>query len=707
MRKDANNRGNRGGDDMFLIPEPKKYFDRNSETEAFSGLKIIGAGKYDGEELLRRKLWDFGNIELGKGFELRVAEINEIPQEVTDEKLFKEQGYCIKVFSKYAEISCAHHDGLANALSSFKQLLIKHGNEYKCRMCEIIDWPSVAKRSVSNCLTWYSGYGRIGFDMQLFDYDQWLEYLNVCADLKINQFNMCIYGYWPFTMPEYPESEFRNVKVKLYNAETDSFISTTFTHPNLVDEFLGKLIEDAHALGVKMYAYMGLNSYSGGYPCVHKDKRMVLPPDSPYINDFDRMCFSKKENMDYFKKCVRRVVQLGFDGIVFEESEEASWFCDCEECRKNYMPQGKTSSDAMYAASFGLFKEVYDIIKEENPDCKIGIRAFRQQPLIKTEEDMAKMKAVLPDDVMLFWAPGLSLVPESEFDKWVNTLGKERIVARDTESNGISACFGRLIRTFRSNGLRCESEPLQQYIEEDVRQHIASAKYGVAGTNGFMFEWYGFFLHLMVHANYPWGGTMDAEEFYRAATEKLYGKERGEKILYAVKNMLTIHESQLNIFPQFLPFAMNKVSEEDIAAILKAKEDNKKIVADLEQIMKELSEEGARKSDINHIHKLLSANKRNAVIYDMALIDINLKDEKDIEKRRQLLTELSKLNEKNFDIVKKDFFDVAPMDTTGVKSCMIPYHELKRVINNELFPGKEDNEMIYLGVEALGWMSEV
>jgi len=40
-----------------------------------------------------------------------------------------------------------------------------------------------------------------------------------------------------------------------------------------------------------------------------------------------------------------------------------------------------------------------------------------------------------------------------------------------------------------------------------------------------------------------------------------------------------------------------------------------------------------------------------------------------------------------------------------VKSCMYPYHELKRVLDNKL--GRNvppDERMIFLGVEALGWL---
>ena len=61
-------------------------------------------------------------------------------------------------------------------------------------------------------------------------------------------------------------------------------------------------------------------------------------------------------------------------------------------------------------------------------------------------------------------------------------------------------------------------------------------------------------------------------------------------------------------------------------------------------------------------------------------------------------------NEKDFDLVKKMFFDVNPVEKTGVKSCMYPYHEIKRVLGNMRNPEDTDEDIIYLGVEALGWL---
>ena len=88
----------------------------------------------------------------------------------------------------------------------------------------------------------------------------------------------------------------------------------------------------------------------------------------------------------------------------------------------------------------------------------------------------------------------------------------------------------------------------------------------------------------------------------------------------------------------------------------------------------------------------------------MAIASINYDNAKSESERIRYLKEMFDLNEKNFEIIKSNYFDVNPVSETGTKSCMIPYHELKRVLINELYPERKDDEPIYLGVEALGWL---
>ena len=696
-----------------MLPESKEYKRGSGRTKDFNRINItvrnVGLSAVKTKELLEMKLWNYP--EIGVSTSPRVEDdclilvlkrgLEGIDSE--NGELFLNQGYSIDIAEKGVEILFEEKDGLVNALSTLKQLFKIDGERYYLEEAYIKDWPTIEQRSISNTFGWYAGYGRLGFDMQLWGYDEWIQYLNICSDFKINQFNMCMYGYWPFEFDEYPETVLKNYRMKVWNKESRNWITVEYLHPNLSEEFLSKLIAYGHKLGVSFFAYVGLNSYNGGYPSIYKEKRMKLPEGSKYVNDFDRLCLSDNESILYLKQSFKKIVQLGFDGIDFEESEEAFWYCDCEKCRKNYLNKANTPEEAKNIANSQLLHTLYGVIREENPNCKIGIRAWRQPPLEKPPDVIKKMVSSVPGDVGLFWAPGL-YVPDSEFEKWTEAFGKDRIWARDTESNAVSSCFGRLIRIFRSNGLRCEEETNDQFLDEDIRQHIGSAKLGVKGTNGYMFEWYGFFLHLFAHAYYSWGGYREAEDFYPYALKAVFGDELVDDIFFVLKNMFAIHESQLKIFPTEFPFARNKVEKQDIPRIEKAIEEWPNIMEKLAKIQDAVAADKKLKAYEPHFEKLIVANRRNRVIYDLAIASVNYDHAETAEAKSKYLKQMYELNEKDFDIVKNNYFDVNPVSETGTKSCMIPYHELKRVLTNELYPEKRDDEPIYLGVEALGWL---
>jgi hypothetical protein len=303
---------------------------------------------------------------------------------------------------------------------------------------------------------------------------------------------------------------------------------------------------------------------------------------------------------------------------------------------------------------------------------------------------------------MLFWAPGL-YVPETEFEKWCEAFGKHRIWARDTEANAITSTMGRLYRTFKSNMIRYEDEANEQVIETDIRQHKGSVSMGVHGINGFMFEWYGLFLNLFAHGNYGWGSVMDEEEFYKKACELNFGM-MGDKVLYVMRNIVTIHESQIPLYTTPFPFQKNKMANADIPAIMEAKINQPRLL----QMIEELRQWAYTNKDyrfwLPHFDKLHNAVRRNAVIYDLVLAALRYEDEKDPIKKDAILDEVLWLNEKDFDIAKEMFFDINPVSESGVKSCMFPYHEIKRLIHNIRHPEDPDNDIICSGIEALGWL---
>lgn len=690
-----------------LLPEPKVVHEDGNKTKKFKNLWLKSEQGIS-EELIalsRERFWNYQEVKINETEEniLEVMLVDSLDNIDSDQKkLFQEQGYDINISKENVILRYENRVGFLNGMTTLKQLLEKSKDSFVLPICHITDWPSLEVRAIAQTFSWYAGYGRFGFDSQLWGFEEWKQYLNICLDNKINQFNLVMYGYWPFEMKKYPETVFRNVPIKIWNAENRRWLTVRYTHPNLEEPFLQKFIELSHRYGVKIFAYVGLNSYNGGFTIKHPEARMKPPKDSDFRNDFDSLCLSYPGNVEYIVESMKEIAKIGFDGYTLEESEEGFWFCECDDCKKRWHAISNSPGEAKHKANMWLLKKIYDEVRNINKDAVIGIRAFRQSPLEKDPMFLKECVDSMPEDIMLFWAPGL-YVPESEFEKWCDAFGRDRIWARDTESNSITSTMGRLYRTFKSNVIRYEDETNEQVIETDIRQHRGSVKMGVHGINGFMFEWYGLFMHLFAHGNYGWGSQMDNEEFYHMACKQNFG-DLGETVLYVMKNMVTIHESQIPLYTTPFPFQKNKMQQDDIPAILKAKQNHENILSKIKMLQKEAYLNEKLRPWLPHFDKLENAERRNAVIYDMVLAALAYEKEDDEEKKEKLLDEILYYNEQDFDIVKEMFFDINPVTETGVGSCMFPYHELKRIIHNMRHPEDKDEEVISSGVEAFGWL---
>lgn len=690
-----------------LLPEPKVVHEAGDKTKKFKNLWLKSEQGNSDEliELSRERFWNYQEVKINETKEntLEVMLVDSLDNIDSDQKkLFQEQGYDINISKENVILRYENRVGFLNGMTTLKQLLEKSKDSFVLPICHITDWPSLEVRAIAQTFSWYAGYGRFGFDSQLWGFEEWKQYLNICLDNKINQFNLVMYGYWPFEMKKYPETVFRNVPIKIWNAENRRWLTVRYTHPNLEEPFLQKFIELSHRYGVKIFAYVGLNSYNGGFTIKHPEARMKPPKDSDFRNDFDSLCLSYPGNVEYIVESMKEIAKIGFDGYTLEESEEGFWFCECDDCKKRWHAISNSPGEAKHKANMWLLKKIYDEVRNINKDAVIGIRAFRQPPLEKDPMFLKECVDSMPEDIMLFWAPGL-YVPESEFEKWCDAFGRDRIWARDTESNSITSTMGRLYRTFKSNVIRYEDETNEQVIETDIRQHRGSVKMGVHGINGFMFEWYGLFMHLFAHGNYGWGSQMDNEEFYHLACKQNFG-DLGETVLYVMKNMVTIHESQIPLYTTPFPFQKNKMQQDDIPAILKAKQNHENILSKIKMLQKEAYLNEKLRPWLPHFDKLENAERRNAVIYDMVLAALAYEKEDDEEKKEKLLDEILYYNEQDFDIVKEMFFDINPVTETGVGSCMFPYHELKRIIHNMRHPEDKDEEVISSGVEAFGWL---
>jgi hypothetical protein len=211
-------------------------------------------------------------------------------------------------------------------------------------------------------------------------------------------------------------------------------------------------------------------------------------------------------------------------------------------------------------------------------------------------------------------------------------------------------------------------------------------------------------MHLFVHGNYGWGSSMAPNEFFERACELNFGRELGGKVLYVLRNILTIHESQIPLYTTPFPFQKNRITEADIPAIKAAQNNHPHIMELLDEIRGAVAKIKHLRPWLLHFDKIQNAERRNAVIYKMALAALHYENEQDPRKKDAVLDEILELNEKDFGIAKEMFFDLNPVDETGVKSCMFPYHEIKRLIYNIRHPASPDRDIICSGVEAFGWL---
>jgi hypothetical protein len=472
-----------------------------------------------------------------------------------EQERFPEQSYVLTVDTNRVVIYALGKQGALYGLATFGQLLLNQISG-KLPALEIIDGPDVEKRIISPTLTWYAGFARAGFGTQLWDGAQWKLFIDWCYRHKINVLNIVMYGFWPFEFPEYPESVLRDMKVQTWSKEINDWIEVSYTHPNLRKPFLEELIRYANARGIEIYAYIGLNSYSGGYPVVHPESRTVLSEElksKGHMNNYDSMCASKEDVKKYLISSVKRIEELGFNGLVFEESEEVQWFCQCDECQRKY---GHLSpNDAKHTISIDLLKEYESAL---NPDTLIGVRWLREPPIVKDQAYLKDWENKLPKRFKLFWAPGLE-DDDREFMKWVDVFGKDRIWSRNCEGSGFAASLGRIPYIIPDTFPDTLKNYAFQHLWNDISQFQGSVNLDCTGINGYGFEWYGHEHFFMATAQFGWDcWKLTHYEYLALASRHLFGEVNGARYEQIIRTLPCIHETQIcDSLPSF-PFMPNK-----------------------------------------------------------------------------------------------------------------------------------------------------
>jgi hypothetical protein len=206
--------------------------------------------------------------------------------------------------------------GMLYGVQTVNQLAIQAAREKRDFIpCMVIrDWPDARWRCLAPQLAWYAGWGSRfeGYDNGNWSFDEWKWMVDWSLLHKCNAWAVCMYGKWPFTLPGYePDTlDFDSFSYDLKSGQKTPF---HYTHRNIKHEFLPKLIRYANARGVQVQAYIGKNTFNGTYLQRHPEaeaKSLVKEaiPFTPGVHE-------------YWDAFIRRILELGFNGFVFEDPE--------------------------------------------------------------------------------------------------------------------------------------------------------------------------------------------------------------------------------------------------------------------------------------------------------------------------------------------------------------------------------------------------
>jgi hypothetical protein len=166
---------------------------------------------------------------------------------------------------------------------------------------------------------------------------------------KCNAWAVCMYGLWPFTLPGY-EKETLDFDSFYYDLKTGKKTPFHYTHRNIKKEFWPEVARYANARGIKIHAYIGKNTYNGMYIKHHPEADAGSPvaeaiPFTPGLRE-------------YWDAFIKRIIELGFNGCVFEDPETFHVPNQNAQCYKTFWEP--------WAKQYG-FKSVADTDKNRPP----------------------------------------------------------------------------------------------------------------------------------------------------------------------------------------------------------------------------------------------------------------------------------------------------------------------------------------------------
>jgi len=495
----------------------------------------------------------------GAKIEIRVGSMStlkDVSQWLTEQEVLRlkdvsEQGYLLKADRMAVTVVGKTPIGALYGAQTLLQLLRLHQGRkgYTVPCLRILDYPSIHKRFLAPVMTWYAGYGRMGFCMQLWGWEQWKWFVDWCLEHKVNGLMLCIYGYYPFRFDEYPEAVLKDLEMNTWIKEVGGEMTIRYTHPNVTNEFLPRLIKYANERGIEVHCYFGLDTFNGGYAMAHPESRYFSTNDGKFRQFKYNLCPSREDVIIYLQRSIRKLLDIGFNGIVFEQSEGAV-FCECKECRRKYYGTDNDPRKALHRADYELLKMFHQVIKDAKPDATLGVMMWRQGSEMDMEY-LKKQKDLIPHDALVFWSNGSDY---EQFVGWVEAFGPERIMGQDAHSMAWAPTYGRLFFMFPEQYSNYVSfvdssykPSFPQNLWNDIRQYQQAAKHRCRGVTGFAFDWHGWEIGPLSLAQYGWNPDipMKPRDFVEYGYRHLFGKEIGSRVAESTLNLPIVLESRI------------------------------------------------------------------------------------------------------------------------------------------------------------------
>ncbi len=405
--------------------------------------------------------------------------------------------------------------GMLYGVQTVNQLAIQAARENRDSIpcLAIRDWPDARWRCLAPQLAWYAGWGSRfeGYDNGNWSLDEWKWMADWSLLHKCNAWAVCMYGMWPFSLPGY-EADTLDFDSFRHDPMTGRKTPYRYTHRNIKKEFLPELIRYANARGVQVHAYIGKNTFNGLYIQRHPEadaKSFVREaiPFTPGVHE-------------YWDAFIKRILEQGFNGFVFEDPETYQVPNQNEQCYNTFW--------APWAEEYG-FRSVADTDNNQPP---LGVhveyytwlaREFDQiirkhaRALGRPDPDMYLISHILMNRIMkegkdradrekwfalIDRKQGRKLpfvLFEDNEEEYVRLLGKDRAATLGGRGGAAAGCW----RISNINNDRVHGD-LGVDIAEDRAKQRRMVAAGGFGSTAYIFQWTNTEVFGYLGAQYLW-----------------------------------------------------------------------------------------------------------------------------------------------------------------------------------------------------------